>query len=108
MRAWGALFTDDADVVTHAGVWWRSKEQNIVGHESVPQFVIDQKSRYMLQIADVQLIGSDVALVHAYWSWPTFARSAEEVPHDVGGILTMILVRQNDAWRIRASHNTKT
>lgn len=108
MPAWGALFTDDADFVTHAGVWWRSREQNVVGHEAVPPFVIEQKSRYTLQLADVRLIGANVALVHANWSWPQFARSPGGLPEDVGGILTMILLRQGDAWRIRASHNTKS
>lgn len=108
MPAWGALFTDDADFVTHAGIWWRSREQNIVGHEAVSQFVIQQKLRYTLRLADVRLMGADVALVHANWSWPQFARSPGDIPEDVGGILTMILLRQDDEWRIRASHNTKT
>lgn len=107
MRAWGSLFTDDADFVTHTGLWWKSNAENVAGHEAVPASVIEQKARYELRVSAIRLLDDDVALVHANWSWPGFVPPTGGQAADVGGIITMILVRRDGRWRIRASHNTK-
>jgi uncharacterized protein (TIGR02246 family) len=107
MRAWGALFTHDADFVTHAGLWWRSNAENVAGHESVPASVIEQKMSYELRISSIRLLADCFALVHAHWYWPGFVPPTGGPAADVRGIITMILVRRDGRWLIRASHNTK-
>ena len=107
MKAWGALFTADADFVTHAGIWWQGNAQNVAGHEAVPGSVIDQKSRYELQAAAIHFLAEDVALVHARWYWPEFVPAAGGDSSDLQGIITMVLVRRESRWLIRASQNTK-
>lgn len=107
MRAWGALFTDDADFVTHAGLWWKSNAENVAGHESVPAAVIEQKVSYELRVSSIRLLADSIALVHANWYWPRFVPPTGGQAADIQGIITMILVRSNGRWLIRASHNTK-
>lgn len=107
MKAWGALFTDDADFVTHAGLWWQGAEQNVAGHEAVPDSVIRQKSRYELRTAAIHFLAEDVALVHAHWHWPEFVSPAGGEASDLRGIITMVMVRRESTWLIRASQNTK-
>ncbi|WP_129649593.1 SgcJ/EcaC family oxidoreductase [Peristeroidobacter agariperforans] len=107
MQAWGALFTDDADFVTHAGLWWRSNAENVAGHESVPASVIEQKVSYELQVSSIRLLADGIALVHAHWYWPGFMPPTGGPAADAGGIITMVLVRRDGRWAIRASHNTK-
>ena len=107
MEAWGRLFTEDADFVTHTGVWWRSRHDNVVGHEAVPEDVARQKVRYTFDGAEVSAITPEVALVHATWRWPGFVASPGEPPADRSGIVTMVLVARDGRWLIRSSHNTR-
>lgn len=107
MQAWGTLFTEDADFVTHAGIWWKSNAENVAGHEAVPASVIEQKRRYELHVSAIRLLTEDVALVHANWYWPAFVPPTGGQAADVQGIITMVLVRRDGRWLIRASHNTK-
>ena len=107
MRAWGALFTHDADFVTHAGILWSSNAENVAGHEAVPASVIEQKGRYELRVSSIRLLADGIALVHAHWYWPEFVPPTGGPAANVQGIITMILVRRDGRWLIRASHNTR-
>lgn len=108
MRAWGELFTPDADFVTHTGLWWRSRAENVAGHEAVPASLIAQKAGYELRVMKTELLTSGIALIHATWRWPDLLLPGSARPTDAEGIITMVLVRSADGrWSIRASQNTK-
>lgn len=107
MREWGGLFTEDSDFITHRGLWWRSRAENVRGHEDVPEAVIAQKRNYFQEILDIQHIAPDVVLVHTRWNWPEHLLPAAEAAEDRQGLITMILVRRDDRWLIRAAHNTR-
>lgn len=104
---WGRLFTDDADFVTHSGDWWKSNQENIAGHKAIPDTVSKQKTRYKLDAAKISFLKPDIALVHATWEWPSFMHSSGEVPVDRKGIITMVMIKQEGKWLIRASQNTR-
>jgi uncharacterized protein (TIGR02246 family) len=108
MDGWGGLFTDDSDFVTHGGVWWKSKHENVSGHKAVPDAVSRQKPRYRLDRTKACFLTPDIALVHATWQWPGFVQSPGDEPADRSGIVTMVMVRQDGRWLIRASHNSRT
>jgi uncharacterized protein (TIGR02246 family) len=108
MEAWGRLFTEDADFVTHTGVWWRSRHENVVGHQAVPDDIARQKVRYGFDAAEASAVAPDVALVHATWRWPGFVASPGDPPADRSGVVTMVLVARDGRWLIRSSHNTRT
>lgn len=107
MDAWGALFTEDCDFVGWGGQWWRSRAENVAGHKAVPASIADQRQSYALEITDIDFVAPDVALVHALWSWRDFIEEDGARPRDRAGILTMVMVRRERAFRIRASHNTR-
>jgi uncharacterized protein (TIGR02246 family) len=108
MDAWGRLFTDDADFVTHTGGWWKSNQENVSGHKAIPDAVLEQKTRYTLAAAKISFLKPDIALVHATWEWPGFIQSRGEAPVDRKGIITMVMVKQEGRWLIRASQNTRS
>lgn len=108
MERWGALFTENADFISHAGLWWRSRAENVAGHRDIPAGVIAQKAAYRFDGIRIQALAANVALVHATWSWPGFVDPAGGRAADRGGIIAMVLVRQPEGWRIRASQNTRT
>ncbi|MEW2354012.1 SgcJ/EcaC family oxidoreductase [Spirillospora sp. NPDC029432] len=107
MDAWGAFFTDDCDFITHRGLWWRTRQANVDGHKDVPASVVAQKRSYAQEIVSIQDIAPGVALVHTRWTWPEHRLPNAEAPEDRGGLITMVLVKHRDEWKIRAVHNTR-
>jgi uncharacterized protein (TIGR02246 family) len=107
MDAWGSYFTDDADFVTHGGIWWASRDENVEGHKNIPESVVYQKKTYVQHIATIREIAPGVALVHTRWRWPNHVPPAADAPEDRGGIISYVLVKRRDRWLIRAAHNTR-
>ncbi|MGX2994552.1 YybH family protein [Streptomyces sp. JNUCC 64] len=107
MDAWGELFTEDSDFITHRGLWWTSREANVAGHKDVPPEVLAQKANYGQEVVGVQAVAPDVALVHTVWSWPEHRLPGAGEPEDRRGLVTLLMVRRDGRWLIRAAHNTR-
>ncbi|MFE3442415.1 SgcJ/EcaC family oxidoreductase [Nocardia sp. NPDC059180] len=107
MQEWGRLFTEDCDFITHRGLWWRSREDNVRGHEDVPESVLAQKKNYRQIILDIQWIGTGVVLVHTEWVWPDHVLPGAAAGEDRRGVITLVLVERAGYWLIRAAHNTR-
>ncbi|WP_225727523.1 MULTISPECIES: SgcJ/EcaC family oxidoreductase [unclassified Nocardia] len=107
MDAWGEYFTDDADFITHRGIWWRTRQENVQGHKDVPESILRQKRNYSQRIVSVDAITSDVALVHTAWNWPEHRLPGADRAADRGGLITLVMVKRDGAWLIRAAHNTR-
>lgn len=107
MDTWGSLFTDDADFVGNSGEWAKSNRENVAMHKAIPDTVIRQMANYGLQTAKIDFLGPDIALVHAIWEWPGFIQRSDEEPADRKGIITMVMMKQEGKWLIRASQNTR-
>ena len=56
----------------------------------------------------ITFLKPDTALVHATWEWPGCKQPSSEEWKDFNGIITMVLVKRNDKWLIRALQNTVT
>lgn len=107
MREWGELFAEDCDFITHRGVWWRSREENVRGHLDVPESVLAQKKNYSQTILDLQPLTPDLMLVHTEWAWPDHVLPGAAAGEDRRGLITAVLVRREGRWLIRAAHNTR-
>ena len=110
MDAWGKLFTDDVDYVNRGGGWWKSNKENIEGHKVIHDLLVKQKQKmtYNSHIAEIHFLKPDVALVVATWEWPGFMQPSGEEWKDFKGIITMVLLKRDDRWLIRALQNTVT
>jgi uncharacterized protein (TIGR02246 family) len=108
MDAWGRLFTDDADYVNRAGGWWKSNRDSVDGHKAIHDMLVRQKQpmTYRSDVAKVAFLKPDIALVHATWAWPGFAGPSGEEQQDFKGVITMVVVKRDGRWLIRAVHNT--
>jgi uncharacterized protein (TIGR02246 family) len=110
MTAWARLFTDDVDYVNRGGGWWKSNLENAKGHRSIHDMLTEQKQAmtYKAVVAKIAFLSPTIALVHATWEWPGFARPARDKAKDFTGVMTIIMVKQRGAWLIRALQNTVT
>jgi uncharacterized protein (TIGR02246 family) len=106
MDRWGALFTPDSDFITWRGACWTSRDENVAAHKAVPPAIADQMPNYQLTLAGLALLSDSIALVHAEWFWPRFVE-AGQAPEDRRGVITMVLVKRDGQWRIRASQNSR-
>ncbi len=104
---WVEFFTEDSDFVTWRGVWWRSRSENKDGHLMMPDAIRDQLRNYSIGVESVSFLEPTVALVHARWHWENFVES-NRPPENRNGLLTMVMVKKSDSWRIRALQNTRT
>ncbi|AKU95540.1 hypothetical protein AKJ09_02204 [Labilithrix luteola] len=107
MDAWGELFTEDCDFVAWAGQWWKTRRENVDAHKCVHASVAKQRQNYELEIAKVDMLCSELALVHARWSWREFRAMPDAPSDDRSGIVTMVMMKTEAGWRIRASHNAR-
>ena len=104
-RAFGALLTEDVDFVTVAGTWLKGR----------PAFERHTDERFRTQFKDSRLrvervrvagLGPDVALAHVEWRLEG-DRDPDGTPRQPReGIFTQVVVKGDDGWKIRASHNT--
>jgi uncharacterized protein (TIGR02246 family) len=109
MTAWGRLFTDDVDYVNRGGGWWKSNRENVKGHQSIHDVLVEQKQpmTYKATVAKIAFLSPTLALAHATWEWPGFARAGDKAK-DFTGVMTIIMVKQGGTWLIRALQNTVT
>jgi uncharacterized protein (TIGR02246 family) len=110
MTAWGKLFTDDVDYVNRGGGWWESNKENVEGHRLIHDMLVKQKQKmtYKSNVEKITFLKPDIAIVHATWEWPGFTTPSGEEAKDFKGIITMVMVKQNGLWLIRALQNTVT
>lgn len=104
MEGWAEHFTPDSDFITWRGIWWKTRDENINAHRDIPVSIARQMKNYQLAAEDIALLSPTIALVHARWHWPEFVENGH-LPEDRHGLLTMVMVKRDDRWRIRATHN---
>jgi len=93
-----SLFAEDADYVTGAGIHLRGRRE-IREHLSTASQDPDRSGAAEVSITHVQVrpIGGDVASALVSWRMPAAGR---------GGCFTLVLSRDEGAWRILTLHNT--
>jgi uncharacterized protein (TIGR02246 family) len=108
MKAWGKLFTDDVDYVNRAGGLWKGNRANVEAHEAIHEAMKkqNQKMTWTAAVEKISFLSPDIALVHATSNWPGFTFPSGEEAKEFRGIMTLVMVKQDGNWLIRALHNT--
>ena len=106
-KAFGRLFTEDADWVSVAGIRVKGRAGIEAEHEKA--FTTFFKSVTLASTgATVRLLCPDVAVVHFNWEL-TGQVDKEGKPADTRrGIITIVAAKEADQWKITAGQNTNT
>jgi len=107
MDTWGMLFTDDADFVNRGGGWWKSNRENVEGHRAIHEMLTRRKQEmnFRLRADKISFLTPDIAIIHAMSEWPgSSPLSGERMA--TNGIMTMVMVKRDGKWLIRALQNT--
>ncbi len=105
-HAYGELFRSDAHYVTAPG-------ERVIGRQAIAdahQKIFDSFFRHTRlgagYPAELQPLTSDIVLVHG--SGAVLFRGEEETNVPPNGLMTMVVIKQNDTWKIAAFNNTQT
>lgn len=103
-RAYGALFTEDADYVVFDGARLRGRAENAALHQQLFDTILGG-TRLRGEVESVAFVSEDVAIVHSsggvLWPWQ------REINVRASSRQTLVLVKHDGRWRIRAFQNTR-
>lgn len=103
---WGQLFEKESDFISWRGWWGRTRDENVVLHREAPIDIQRQMANYQLSTEKIVFLSATIALVHAKWIWFDFSEDTSP-PSDREGLLTLVVVKHDSNWLIRALHNSR-
>jgi len=106
-KAFGNLFTEDADWVSVAGIRVKGRAGIEAEHEKA--FTTFFKSVTLASTgATMRLLCPDVAVVHFNWELTGQVDKEGKPTGTRRGIITIFAAKEEDQWRITAGQNTNT
>jgi uncharacterized protein (TIGR02246 family) len=102
MKAFADLFHDDAAFVNVNGMYAHGRDEIQRQNETVHAGFF-RNSTLVMQVEDARWPVADVIVAHASSEVRGDERAPGQVRHT---ILTIIIERRNDEWKISAAHNT--
>jgi uncharacterized protein (TIGR02246 family) len=105
MDAMAELFMEDADFVNVGGIRLKGRARIRDEHAKLHEMQF-KDSVLTLRSVDVRFLKPDVALVHIDWRMEgdRDPDGTSRAPRD--GVMSWVVVRQRDDWRISSAHNT--
>jgi len=105
MKAFGALFAEDADFVNVAGTWWKGRAEIQAMHER------SHASRFKTSVLSktgtrVRMARPDLAVLHVSWELTGAVDPEGKALPARRGVMQMVAARQEEGWRIIAAQNT--
>jgi uncharacterized protein (TIGR02246 family) len=105
MKAFAALFAEDADFVNVIGLWWRGRAEIQKEHEAL--HATRMKNTHLTAVdTTVRFLKPDVAVVHTRWELTGDTGLEGKPLPSRKGLMTYVLVRRGDTWPIAVSQNT--
>jgi uncharacterized protein (TIGR02246 family) len=105
MKAFAGQFTEDADFVNVAGMWWKGRAEIQARHEE--RHATRFKTTTLASTGtSIRSVRPDVAVVHFSWAHPGELDAGGKPAPPRRGIIQMLALKQGDAWRITAAQNT--
>jgi uncharacterized protein (TIGR02246 family) len=106
MKAYSALFTEDADFVNVVGMHLRGRPQIEAVHIDLHRTIF-RNSNLRAVSTTVRSVSDEVAVAHIAWEM-TGAEGMPgwNVPELRKGMMSLVLVRTGDRWLITAAQNT--
>ncbi|MBI6949964.1 SgcJ/EcaC family oxidoreductase [Pseudomonas koreensis] len=103
MAALGALFDPQATFVNRFGHFVRGVEQIVALHAPIHQTIYCD-STLENELIDIDPVADGVEIIH-FWSRLSASAAHPAGAHVVDTLILAVLIRQNEAWRIRALEN---
>lgn len=107
MKAFGSLFTEDADWVSVVGIWVKGRADIQAEHEKA-HATWAKTTTLAATGTTVRLLSSDVAVIHSNWELIGQVDKEGKPAGPRRGIITIVAVMGADGWKITAGQNTNS
>lgn len=100
------LLTEDADLVNVVGMHVRGRQEIQKHHEQLHGTIFSKSVSRILELS-IHPVDNATVLVHMHWEMKGAAKlPGWNAPEPRTGVMTLVWVKQNSEWRVRALHNT--
>lgn len=103
MKAFAALFHQDATFVNRFGHYVKGIDEIIALHQPIHDTIYSD-STLENELIDVTSLTNDICISH-FWSRLTAGLAHPQGPHQIDTLLLTILVKENNSWCIQALEN---
>ena len=103
MKAFAALFHQDATFVNRFGHYVKGIDEIIALHQPIHETIYSD-STLEDELIDVTSLTNDICISH-FWSRLTAGLAHPQGPHQIDTLLLTVLVKQNNSWCIQALEN---
>ena len=105
MKALAELFTEDADFVNVAGMWWKGRAHIQTMHER--SHAAKFKDTMLVETnTTVRMLRPDVAVLHFKWELSGELNPDGKPAITRHGVMHIVAVKQANGWRIVSAQNT--
>lgn len=103
MKAFAALFHQDATFVNRFGHYVKGIDEIIALHQPIHETIYSD-STLENELIDVTSLTNDICISH-FWSRLTAGLAHPQGPHQIDTLLLTVLVKENNSWCIQALEN---
>ncbi len=103
MKAFAALFHQDATFVNRFGHYVKGIDEIIALHQPIHDTIYSD-STLENELIDVTSLTNDICISH-FWSRLTAGLAHPLGPHQIDTLLLTVLVKENNSWCIQALEN---
>lgn len=103
MKAFAALFHQDATFVNRFGHYVKGIDEIIALHQPIHETIYSD-STLENELIDVTSLTNDICISH-FWSRLTAGLAHPQGPHQIDTLILTVLVKENNSWCIQALEN---
>ncbi|MBO8214182.1 SgcJ/EcaC family oxidoreductase [Acinetobacter nosocomialis] len=103
MKAFAALFHQDATFVNRFGHYVKGIDEIIALHQPIHDTIYSD-STLENELIDVTSLTNDICISH-FWSRLTVGLAHPQGPHQIDTLILTVLVKENNSWCIQALEN---
>lgn len=103
MKAFAALFHQDATFVNRFGHYVKGVDEIVALHQPIHETIYSD-SKLENELIDITPM-SDVICISHFWSRLTAGAAHPQGPHQIDTLILTILIKKNNSWYIQALEN---
>lgn len=103
MKAFAALFHQDATFVNRFGHYVKGVDEIVALHQPIHETIYSD-SKLENELIDITPMSDDICISH-FWSRLTAGAAHPQGPHQIDTLIFTVLIKKNNAWYIQALEN---
>lgn len=103
MKAFAALFHQDATFVNRFGHYVKGVDEIVALHQPIHETIYSD-SKLENELIDITPMSDDICISH-FWSRLTAGVAHPQGPHQIDTLILTVLIKKNNSWYIQVLEN---